>query len=118
MVATRPIARNGLGMRLSDVPVQFELLKRFFAVLPETEDIFPAWERLVTQYRVAGKPAHDARLVAAMQVHGVPAPSSAACRSAQAAARHRRFRTAELVELLGEASRGFAPRRCAMRTRG
>ena len=66
----RPIEQNGLGMPLSDVAAQFELLKRFFTVLPETGDIFPAWERLVVQYQVVGKPAHDARLVAAIQVHG------------------------------------------------
>jgi predicted nucleic acid-binding protein len=71
--ATRPIALNGLGMRFSDLAAQIELLNRFFTVLPETEDIFPAWERLVVQYQVVGKPAHDARLVAAMQVHGLAA---------------------------------------------
>lgn len=30
-----------------------------------------AWERLVAAYKVLGKPAHDARLVAAMQVYGI-----------------------------------------------
>lgn len=29
------------------------------------------WESLVVQYQGSGKPAHDARLVAAMQVHGL-----------------------------------------------
>jgi hypothetical protein len=33
--------------------------------------IYPAWEALVRQYLVLGKPSHDARLVAAMQVHGI-----------------------------------------------
>jgi len=39
--------------------------------MPETRAIYPAWKRLVIQYEVSGKPAHDARLVAAMQVHGI-----------------------------------------------
>jgi predicted nucleic acid-binding protein len=40
-------------------------------LLPETPAIFPAWEALVSRYQVSGKPTHDARLVAAMQVHGL-----------------------------------------------
>lgn len=71
MVATRPRDQNGLGMRLSDVVAELNRLKSFFLVPNETADLYPAWERLVTQYQVSGKPAHDARLVAAMQVHGV-----------------------------------------------
>ena len=42
-----------------------------FPLLPDTPSIYKAWENLVIQYRVSGKPAHDARLVAAMQVHGI-----------------------------------------------
>jgi predicted nucleic acid-binding protein len=42
-----------------------------FPLLPDSPDIYPVWESLVIQYRVAGKPAHDARLVAAMLVHGL-----------------------------------------------
>ena len=44
-----------------------------FVMLPETAAIYPAWEALVTQHTVSGKPSHDARLVAAMQVHGLSA---------------------------------------------
>ena len=38
-----------------------------FHFLAETPAIYPAWEALVIRYQVIGKPAHDARLVAAMQ---------------------------------------------------
>src|ERR1022692_2065964 len=48
-------------------------LKSMFPLLPDTPAIYPVWENLVIQYRVSGKPAHDARLVAAMQVHGLTA---------------------------------------------
>ena len=46
-------------------------LKSMFALLPDTPTIYAVWESLVIQYEVVGKPAHDARLVAAMQVHGL-----------------------------------------------
>jgi predicted nucleic acid-binding protein len=45
-------------------------LKRLFLLLPEVP-LQDAWERLVTGNRVSGKNAHDARLVAAMVVHGI-----------------------------------------------
>jgi predicted nucleic acid-binding protein len=42
---------------------------------PEVEERivadFSEWERIVLQYQVSGKQAHDARLVAAMIVHDV-----------------------------------------------
>jgi len=53
--------------------VEVTRLKSMFVLLPDTPAIYPVWESLVTQYQVSGKPAHDARLVAAMQVHGLTA---------------------------------------------
>jgi hypothetical protein len=41
-------------------------------LLPETQEIFPTWRRLVLQHRVSGIQVHDARIVAAMTVHQVP----------------------------------------------
>jgi hypothetical protein len=38
-------------------------------LLPETPAIDGVWDSLVTQHGVSGTPAHDARIVAAMQVH-------------------------------------------------
>lgn len=51
--------------------LEIERLERLFKILPEISEVYPAWKRLVTQHQVIGKPAHDARLVAAMHVHGV-----------------------------------------------
>ena len=70
-VATRPVAYNGLGLTTSAALTELARLKRLFVLLPETPAIFPAWEALVSRYQVSGKPTHDARLVAAMQVHGL-----------------------------------------------
>ena len=39
--------------------------------LAETPDIYSICEISVIDYRVLGKPAHDARLVAAVKVHGL-----------------------------------------------
>ena len=73
VVATRPVSQNGLGLTIAEVAGELTRLKGLFLLLPETPAIYPVWERLVVQYQVVGKPAHDARLVAAMQVHGLTA---------------------------------------------
>jgi predicted nucleic acid-binding protein len=72
-VATRPIEHNGLGLSISAAAAELERIKDMFLFLPDTPAIYPAWENLVVRHRVFGKPTHDARLVAAMQVHGVTA---------------------------------------------
>ena len=71
VVATRPVQQNGLGMAPSAAAGELARLKSMFVLLPETSAIFPIWETLVTRHQVAGKPAHDARLVAAMQANGI-----------------------------------------------
>jgi predicted nucleic acid-binding protein len=73
VVATRPVEQNGLGMEPSAVAIELTRIKSMFELLPETPAIYPVWESLVIQNRVIGKPAHDARLVAAMKVHGLTA---------------------------------------------
>ena len=42
-----------------------------FDLLPDGAAVFPEWQRLVVTHDVKGRNAHDARLVAAMVVHGV-----------------------------------------------
>ncbi|MDQ2950579.1 MAG: type II toxin-antitoxin system VapC family toxin [Acidobacteriota bacterium] len=71
VVATRPHANNGLGMSTAAAAAELSRLKSLFTILAETPALFPVWESLVIQYKVSGKPAHDARLVAAMRVHGL-----------------------------------------------
>ena len=73
VVATRPVEHNGLGMPSSSVAVELARLKSMFLLLPETPSIYPICEALVTRHQVSGKPSHDARLVAAMQVHNLTA---------------------------------------------
>jgi predicted nucleic acid-binding protein len=71
VVATRPVAQNGLGLSTTEAAGELMRLKSMFPLLPDTPAIYPVWESLVIQYRVSGKSAHDARLVAAMLVHGL-----------------------------------------------
>ncbi len=69
-VATRPATANGLDLTIEETAVELETMQSLFRVLPELP-VHEEWLRLVTRYRVSGKNVHDARLVAAMVVHGV-----------------------------------------------
>ena len=71
VVATRPTNVNGLGMTTDQAKRELDNLQSIFAVLPENERIFDEWKTLVTKYKVSGKVAHDARIVAAMTVHKI-----------------------------------------------
>lgn len=71
VVATRPEVNNGLGMSVDQAAAELTRLKNLFNFIADTAAIHPVWESLVIQHKVLGKPAHDARLVAAMLVHGI-----------------------------------------------
>jgi predicted nucleic acid-binding protein len=72
VVATRPLAQGGLGLTAADAEVQLRKLgPPMFRLLRDERAIYNAWRELVAKHGVLGKSAHDARLVAAMQRHGV-----------------------------------------------
>jgi predicted nucleic acid-binding protein len=48
------------------------LIERLIQVRPDSHEIFREWKRLVVAHSVKGVKAHDARLVAAMIVYGIP----------------------------------------------
>jgi predicted nucleic acid-binding protein len=60
-----------LGLDVSKATMELTRAKKMFTFFPDTVSIYPVWETLVTQYAVHGKNTHDARLVAAMLVHGI-----------------------------------------------
>jgi len=66
VVATRPIAVNGLGLSIAQGLEEIEEIKNTFTLLFDTEDIFLIWENLIASYKIIGKLAHDTRLVAIM----------------------------------------------------
>ncbi|MCY7385599.1 MAG: type II toxin-antitoxin system VapC family toxin [Microcoleus sp. CAN_BIN18] len=70
-VCTRQIQRNGLGRSATEAEEEINRLKQIFPLLLDTEAIYQEWERLVITYKVIGVNVHDARLVAAMIVHGL-----------------------------------------------
>lgn len=73
VVATRPTQQSGLGLAPTAAAAELGRLKSLFHFLPDAPADYDAWEALVTEHQVAGKSAHDARLVAAMRVYGLTA---------------------------------------------
>jgi predicted nucleic acid-binding protein len=71
VVATRPLAVNGLGWASAAADAEIGTILAGFQFLPDSPDVFTEWRALVAAHAVAGKTAHDARLVAAMRVHGL-----------------------------------------------
>lgn len=71
VVATRPREANGLGLSISDADRNLDRIEALFPCLPEPPDIGGRWREIVRQHSVRGKQAHDARLAALMQAHGV-----------------------------------------------
>ena len=71
VVCTRPAAQNGLGFTPAEPEAELNDLLSQFPKLDDMPGIFDGWKTLVTAHGVAGKEAHDARLVAAMHVHGI-----------------------------------------------
>jgi predicted nucleic acid-binding protein len=58
-------------MTAAQAAAELAALRRFFLVLTYTPDVLEAWQRLVIAQNVTGKQAHDAHLVAVMQVHAI-----------------------------------------------
>lgn len=71
VVATRPESENGLDMTPGDVDKASDLWLQLFTLLRDERGIFSRWRDLVRRYDVRGKSAHDARLIAAMNRHGL-----------------------------------------------
>jgi predicted nucleic acid-binding protein len=70
-VATRPVSVNGLGFSLAQTEAEVNSIESLLVVLPDSPAIYPEWRRLVVAHSVSGKQVHDARIVAAMNVHNV-----------------------------------------------
>jgi predicted nucleic acid-binding protein len=70
-VATRPAEHNGLGFSAAVALAEVGNIEDDLELLPDTPPIYAAWKGLVVRHGVVGVRVHDARLVAAMNVHGV-----------------------------------------------
>ena len=69
--ATRPVEHNGLGLSHAKAHDEVVKMEGFFSLLTESLEVYNEWKRLLIAYGVTGVQAHDARLVAAMNVYGV-----------------------------------------------
>ncbi|WP_145247028.1 type II toxin-antitoxin system VapC family toxin [Aeoliella mucimassa] len=71
VVATRPTEVNGLGLSTERANLEVDRMVSLFPLRRDERSVFDHWRDLVATYQVAGKKAHDCRLVAAMVRHGI-----------------------------------------------
>lgn len=70
-VATRPKSANGLGLIPAEAEADLRDFEQMLVWLPEPADIGAHWRKLANRHGVKGVRAHDARLVALMEAHGL-----------------------------------------------
>ncbi len=68
---TRPVDRNGYGLSPAETDVRARAFESRLQLLPDSLSVHQEWRRLIVAHEVSGVQVHDARLVAAMRVHGV-----------------------------------------------
>lgn len=71
VVATRPLAVNGLGRDPGRTNQDVSAMLGTFVRVPDPPDLLERWLDLCSRHQVCGRPAHDARLVAVMLAHGI-----------------------------------------------
>ena len=69
--STRPIRVNGLGKSAIEATLDCKRFQTLFPLYPDNFAVLPEWLNLVSAHNVLGKQAHDARIAAAMGVHGI-----------------------------------------------
>ena len=70
-VCTRPADRNGFGFSVAETEERAALIEAKFFLAADSEATHQEWRRIVVAANVSGIHVHDARLVAAMHVHGI-----------------------------------------------
>src|SRR5438445_13690688 len=68
---TRPVDRNGYGLSPREADQRARLFEGKLRLLPDSLAVHEEWRRLIVAHDVSGVQVHDARLAAAMRVHGV-----------------------------------------------
>ena len=68
---TRPADRNGYGLGIRETDLRAGVIESNLQLLPDSLAVHQEWRRIVVDDAVSGVQVHDARLVAAMRVHGV-----------------------------------------------
>lgn len=70
-VLTRPTERNGFGLTPAQCDRRARTIEARITLLPDSPAIHVEWRRLLVDHSISGVQVHDARIVAAMHVHGV-----------------------------------------------
>lgn len=70
-IATRPIDKNGFGWSPAKTDAEISRLESLLTVLSDSQAIYREWRKIVLANSVLGKQVHDARIVAAMNVHQI-----------------------------------------------
>lgn len=71
VVATRPVAVNGLGWTPEQASVVVSSTMSNFLVLADPASLAQTWLQLVRDYSISGVRAHDARLIGWMLGNGI-----------------------------------------------
>jgi predicted nucleic acid-binding protein len=68
---TRPLGQNGYGLSPEQTDQRVKLFENNLRLLPDSVAVHEEWRKLIVAHNVRGVQVHDARLAAAMRVHGV-----------------------------------------------
>ena len=68
---TRPVDKNGYGLSVEETDFRAGVIEGALELLPDSVAVHVEWRNLIVAHRVAGAKVHDARITAAMHVHGV-----------------------------------------------
>ena len=71
-VWTRPADKNGFGLSGETAEREIGKFEGMMEFAADNAGVYERWRQIVWDYRVKGVQVHDARLVAAMLVHGIP----------------------------------------------
>ena len=71
-VWTRPADKNGFGLTGETAAQEIGKFEHMMRLAADSAAVYGKWREIVSEYRVTGVQVHDARLVAAMLVHGIP----------------------------------------------
>jgi predicted nucleic acid-binding protein len=70
-VLTRPLDRNGFGLTPLEADRRTRMIENQIPILPDDPRVHLVWRGLLVAHGISGVQVHDARLVAAMHIHGV-----------------------------------------------
>jgi predicted nucleic acid-binding protein len=68
---TRPLDQNGFALSLQETDRRARAFEDKLQLLPDSVAVHQEWRALLVSRNVSGVQVHDARLAAAMRVHGI-----------------------------------------------